>query len=316
MVFVNRRRIGLLSALGLVVIVYACVPADQRNSQPGANDAEAATADEAAGPAGTFIALAGTGEASEYPRDEEHTLSVAGRARRYLVHLPAARTGLPVVFNLHGWGTSPEAQQVYSQFDAVADRERFIVVYPAALEPRSVWEPEQDEAFLLALIDELVARYDIDANRVYVVGYSAGGFAAHYFGASMSDRLAAIASVAGLLPPPELVPGLPRPGRPVPVLMLHNPQDQLVPYDAETPEQWARWNECPDTPQVSMYSDEVTLHLYAPCAASVEVRVYLYYGEMFEGHFWPWHAHGIDAAQVIWEFFRAYRLAGRAEPAQ
>jgi polyhydroxybutyrate depolymerase len=54
--------------------------------------------------------------------------------RFFLLHVPpqaAAGRPLPLVLNFHGGGGEPRAHQAWTGMDAVADREGFIVVYPA-----------------------------------------------------------------------------------------------------------------------------------------------------------------------------------------
>ena len=65
------------------------------------------------------------------------TLVYDGLDRIYEFHIPASYDGseeVPLVFNLHGRGSNSFQQRVYSQMDAVADLNNFIVVYPNARE--------------------------------------------------------------------------------------------------------------------------------------------------------------------------------------
>ncbi len=55
-----------------------------------------------------------------------------------------------------------------------------------------------DVGFILALVDELVASYSIDPDRVYLTGFSNGGLLAYRL-ACESDRFAAIAPVGATL---------------------------------------------------------------------------------------------------------------------
>ena len=89
----------------------------------------------------------------------------------------------PLVISMHGailWGA---AQQEISQWDRVADREGFIVVYPSGVsgegpihwEATPSGESSRDVAFIGDLIDELGRTYDIDPARIYANGLSNGG---------------------------------------------------------------------------------------------------------------------------------------------
>jgi len=58
-------------------------------------------------------------------------LVIALGDRSYIAHIPQGATKpMPVVIMFHGGGSNAEAQEKYTQMDAVADREHFIVVYP------------------------------------------------------------------------------------------------------------------------------------------------------------------------------------------
>lgn len=56
--------------------------------------------------------------------------------RRYIVYTPAAYEqaplrAFPVVFNFHGGGMSMAEQMLYTQMNKTAERQHFVVVYPA-----------------------------------------------------------------------------------------------------------------------------------------------------------------------------------------
>lgn len=125
--------------------------------------------------------------------------------------------------------------------DRVADREGFLTVYPegsgllrhtlltwnAGTCCGSASERDVDDvAFTIALLDRLVARMGVDPSRIYAAGHSNGGMMAYRLGLALSDRLAAIASVAGAMVVPDPRPPL----RPVPVLHIHSVDDPRALY--------------------------------------------------------------------------------------
>ena len=66
--------------------------------------------------------------------DHDRSLAVGGVTRTYLVHLPPRvgdRGPLPVVLAFHGGGGNGSGFKAYAGLDALADREGFVVVYPA-----------------------------------------------------------------------------------------------------------------------------------------------------------------------------------------
>ena len=158
---------------------------------------------------------AGPARAALAPGDHRVTLQHGGRQRSYIVHVPpAAREGrpLPVVLNFHGGGGNAEAQQKYSRMDALADAEGFLVVYPDGTGRMadklltwnagtccaySVTNNVDDVGFTLALLADLEARQPVDRRRVYATGLSNGAMMAWRLAVEASDRIAAIAPVAG-----------------------------------------------------------------------------------------------------------------------
>ena len=54
-----------------------------------------------------------------------------------------------------------------------------------------------DVAFIRALLDDLMRAYQVDAKRVYATGMSNGAIMAYRLASELSDRIAAIAPVAG-----------------------------------------------------------------------------------------------------------------------
>ena len=106
-----------------------------------------------------------------------------GQAREYLLYVPPTYDPgkpTPLVISLHGavlWGA---AQKEISQWNRVADREGFIVVYPSGAKgsgPRAWHEgsstlPSPDERFIAELIDTLRSHYNIDTTRIFANGLS------------------------------------------------------------------------------------------------------------------------------------------------
>ena len=161
-----------------------------------------------------------------------HSIVLNGFTRTYTVHVPAAyKSPPPLVIMLHGGGGTARAASWETGWTAKAEREGFLVVFPNALardpaRPSSfagnpqLWNdgsdrfyPDQrapdDVGFIAAVLDELSARFAIDARRIYVTGFSNGGSMSFRVGAELSERIAAIAPVAGALwfdPPRFRVP--------------------------------------------------------------------------------------------------------------
>ena len=133
---------------------------------------------------------------------EVHVLPVADRA-------PGER--LPLLLYLHGLGGSGAEALASPELRALAQRHRMVLVAPDGnldREGRRFWnaggaccnfdgKAVNDVARLEALLFHWTQRPEIDPARVYVVGFSNGGFMAHRLGCYMDDRLAAIVSIGG-----------------------------------------------------------------------------------------------------------------------
>ena len=269
------------------------------------------------------------------------TIVSSGLTREYILYVPPTydRTRpTPLVISMHGAIMWPAAHQDTSQWNRVADREGFIVVYPSGLTgdgPRH-WEatpndaPSRDVAFIGDLIDTLGRTYNIDPARIYANGLSNGGGMTFVLSCRMSDRIAAVGLVASaqLLPWSSCADD-----RPVPMINFHGTAD-LAPYDGGkswvAPQtlpsmpgwtaNWARRNRCGPTPIESRIAADVRRTEYTGCAGHAAAMLYTIEGG---GHTWPgggdlpeWFAgtttHTIDASSVMWEFFKEHPLRPRA----
>ena len=140
---------------------------------------------------------------------QTETLTVDGNLREYMVYVPASYSGdtpRPLLFNFHGGAGDIVSQIAISDMRSMAESDEVLVVYPQAIgDPNSgnatSWTHKQptehdDTEFIAAMIDALSVQYLIDANRIYACGYSNGGEFALELACRMSDRIAAVGSVA------------------------------------------------------------------------------------------------------------------------
>jgi len=258
------------------------------------------------------------------------TITSGGRQRTAIVHVPDAPAGrpLPILFALHGAAQNGSFFQAYTGFSTLADAQKFIAVYPNALPStqfnnRPFWnidatDPSQpdDVAFIGDLLNAVEAAHCVDATRVFAAGVSNGGGMAARLGCQLSDRITAIASVAGgykSLPPCH-------PAQRVSVLEVHGTYDGAVPYDgvkgtgagAVMPyvQAWAKIDGCPSAPVDTTPAPRVTRLLYTHCAARTAVAHLRIAGG---GHQLPGalpsdrgQAASIDIPWEIWRFFRAH----------
>ncbi|MCL4846393.1 MAG: esterase [Acidobacteria bacterium] len=190
----------------------------------------------------TLALPAGAGVATERNL-VRRTLEHGGIERTYHVHYPnRQRPGatLPVVIVLHGGGgAGARSLAARTGFNGIADREGFIVVYPAGIDGQ--WNDGRgktfrrakdntsidDVGFIAAIVDALVVSGEGDRRRVYVAGVSNGGMMAQRVGIELGSKVAAIAAVIANLP--ANLAGR-APVRPLPVLVMNGTADPLVPW--------------------------------------------------------------------------------------
>ncbi|HEX7521757.1 MAG TPA: PHB depolymerase family esterase, partial [Acidimicrobiia bacterium] len=147
---------------------------------------------------------------------------------------------VPLLIQLHGGGGAGRGIDRLTRFHDLADHERFVVVAPSGVarnwndgriapRMRAAMEGVDDVGFIATLIDSIAARAPIDRRRVYAVGMSNGAMMAGRLACQLSERIAAIAQVAGTAAADAAQ--WCHPGRPVPVMQIHGTADPLVPYE-------------------------------------------------------------------------------------
>jgi polyhydroxybutyrate depolymerase len=283
-------------------------------------------------------------------------LASGGARRWYLRHVPASYRPpepMPVVVDLHGYSEGAELQTTASALGPYGDHHGFLTITPEGSgRPQFVtWDTavgSADVKFVHDLLDRIDRTLCVDERRVFVTGYSQGAFMASTLACVYADRIAAVATVAGIRDAPGC-----RPDRPVPVVAFHGTDDRHISYNgglgpdglklpaydgsgktmgeeglqhrpplngASIPViagAWARRNGCGDHPTEHQLASDVTL-LTWPCAPSRTVELYRVSGG---GHTWPGSAFttaaasilgrttaSISADAVIWHFFQAHPL--------
>ena len=135
----------------------------------------------------------------------------------YIVYTPRGWTAnrqLPLIVMLHGCQTSAYQQMKASLYNPLADRMGFVVVYPDTdaaenSEPGPLsrcWNfylrqdsrrGQGDGAVVARITRQVMKRWDIDRQRVYVMGMSAGAFLSANLAAEYPDLYAASGENAG-----------------------------------------------------------------------------------------------------------------------
>ncbi len=152
-----------------------------------------------------------------------------------------ADTTYPLLMVLHGAGADGQTQAGYFQLFPLVDEKQFVMVYPNGElrdEDERAWngagcctsdDSVDDVAYISDLIEEAKQTYNVDPNRVYLMGHSNGGFMSFRLGCEASSLFTAMMSLAGgtYWDPADCEPGTP----PVSVLVVHGTEDGTIPYD-------------------------------------------------------------------------------------
>jgi len=292
------------------------------------------------------------GVASQESRPGD-SIIFAGLERTYRIHMPPSydKSKPPLLLIvLHGGGGTGEkmGKLTLGGFDKLSDKEEFLVVYPDGVEKhwndgrenvryRAHCEKIDDVGFFSVLIDLFTKEYNIDNKRTYVTGISNGAMMPFRLACELSEKIAAIAPVAGTMP--ENLPTRCSPSRPIPVLMISNTDDRLVPWEGgeirfgrqrfgevlsvdESVRFWVHHNQCSSSPVNTLEPDRdpkdgtrVRREEYGQGKGGTEVILYAIEGG---GHTWPgghqylpaWiigkTSRDVDANEVIWSFFKKH----------
>ncbi len=236
------------------------------------------------------------------------SLQVSGQTRSCVIHVPAGVTKAPVVFFVHGANGSGASFRNETKGDATADREKFIAAYPSASANGAVgtWADMQGTGnfpFFRAVLDTLDKRYGIDRNRIYMTGFSQGGFISFAAACFFSDIFSAVAPVSGHSMTSCTIK------RPVPVFLTYGANEDKVAFvkDADI---WVKLNKCQGAPTIvrpypaSNPNSKVTRVNYGACDQGTTV---IMDSISQQGHQWP-GASNLNQADESWAFFKQYSL--------
>jgi polyhydroxybutyrate depolymerase len=268
------------------------------------------------------------------------------------------RRRLPLILHLHGAVPFPDVVELElnnSGYRALPGKYDVIVAAPMGTlhaDPRLgffFWNATEaccgfeedtglqvdDAGFLLRLLDELIANYPVDPKRVYIYGYSNGGFMAHRMACDHADRFAAVVSGAGAtFKDPERC----APSTPISVLEVHSRADQVILFDGgnngppellalpeyeypgavETVEQWGDVNGCKGKLRLgkkpvfdmstAVEGKETTVNRITGCPHGVDVELWSMEGVPHPPLFFGVGPDGIKTwATETWQFLRRHR---------
>lgn len=297
------------------------------------------------------------GSISEINPSTEGTFSAQtimhdGAERTYHLYIPPGyddTQATSLVVALHGYSSSATQFAWQSEMNQVADTAGFMVVYPQGdivnglpggpLPPQApgwnipgapITSTVDDIGFIVSVVDEIQARYNVNENRVYATGISNGGFMTSVLAAARPDLFAAVGTCAGVFPAPRA--GL------VPTMVVHGTADPLVPFAgdpvrgfpsvSEVVNLWSLNNACnfllPDSTNLPDLDPNdgstVTRFEYQRCAGNADVVLLRVNGG---SHVWDGGSpvpplfipviggtvnRDIHASEEMWHFFQNYEL--------
>lgn len=294
------------------------------------------------------------------PGDHLLTLKVGELDRHYIVHVPtnyAAIKSMPVVIMFHGGGGTARGAMRETGWAQKADQIGFLAVFPEATPPdptkpgrfvgnSQLWNDGSgrfhagqknvpDVAFINAMIDDLIVRYNVDRRRIYATGFSNGASMAFRVGIELSTRIVAIAPFAGALWIKEA-----KLERPVSLYYITGDADPLNPLEGGAPKfatgralkgmasqikpaarehvtTWAHFLGFQFEPKPAPASPGVTTLIYGKDRDDTEIRFTVIKGH---GHIWPGGKNllpefmvgkasgAFNATDSIWPFFEKHAL--------
>ena len=337
---------AILASLLALLVPTACGSSDDSGAvskgdeagttatEGGASDPDGATnpspdgssPDGAAGTSPTCTGKLGT--AGDKPR----TLMLAGNERTYSLHVPATydpTKGTPLVFLFHGYTMTASDIATASHFAAAADKHGMIVAFPQGLSNSfnagdccgtAQSSNVDDVAFTSAMIAAIESDYCVAPKRVFSAGFSNGGFLSYRLACELSDKIAAVAPVAGGL---RIDSATCTPKRPVPVLHIHGTSDLLVPYGggigtnpvSYSIDAFKAKNGCAAGAGKVVYTkDDVSCTKWDGCTSNADVELCTVTGG---GHQWPGGdtlpyggsaSPNLDSSETIATFFDAHPM--------
>lgn len=262
------------------------------------------------------------------------SLAIGGTQRSYLLVAPAGqRSALPLLMILHGRSVTVQQERVRTDFLALAQQGKAVLVYPVGYE--QFWNAGggccgaaavarvDDSAFLTAVLGDVANHVAIDSSRIYLVGYSNGARMAFTEVCAHPSVFAAFASYAGV--PTQAcgdtsvaVPAWISAGTADPELSTTDPAQTSTQVIESVVADWRARNRCGAT-STSTTVPPARLTLWAHCRNGSAVESALYTGL---NHYWPRATQAdipyntavgaqASAATLMWAFLSTHQLPRR-----
>jgi polyhydroxybutyrate depolymerase len=275
-------------------------------------------------------------------------ITVDGLLRNFILYLPIGYNNsgkMPVIIVMHGGSGTASGMITLADFRSIADRDKVILVYPTGTQ--TSWNDGRPTAANLANVNDvnfisqictyIIANKSADATKIYATGISNGGFMASRLACELSDKIAAIAAVAGSMEQNTVSVNCNTNGRAMPAMYIQGTTDPLVSFNGgvmtvgaggtilshvQAISKWITINNCvtpvvtTDVPDIANDGTTIKQRVYAGGNNGSEVVSYVVTNG---GHTWPqgyqYLAEAIigktsldmNANEVIWQFFKRFK---------
>lgn len=208
-------------------------------NEPGSGGETSGSGGESPGSGGGGTVTCPSSQLS--PGDSNKTITVGGKQRKYVLHVPQSYNGskaVPFIIDFHGITGDGPGERSSSPYPAQTDPDGVIMAFPTG-EPGPIgnaWNVGpccvagvDDVEFARAIVEDVSSVGCIDPKRVYAVGFSMGGGMSHYLACHAADLFAAVAPAAFDLLEENV--GTCAPSRPITVVSFRSTGDNVVDYD-------------------------------------------------------------------------------------
>ncbi|MCA1682487.1 MAG: hypothetical protein LC685_00555 [Actinobacteria bacterium] len=269
-------------------------------------------------PPGTSARVTTSNRPSNLTGSAAEGASPSGGRPTPIVYRPAnlSRTRkVPLVVALHASGGTPAGFEATSRWNQMASRHRFVVAYLGSAAP--AWKYLSNVAYISREITRIERAQNIDHNRVYVTGFSAGAYISYFVGCKLSGQIAGIAPVSD-----GMVLRTCHLARPISELTIIGTQDILplggtgrFPSVYQVASLWRRLDRCPRRRPSTSRVGPTLQRVWAPCRDGSAVGLYIlngghhvYPGAPTDAAMGPQFQSdaSYDATRAIWAFFASH----------
>jgi polyhydroxybutyrate depolymerase len=265
-----------------------------------------------------LVALAGCGESepdftAAAPAFPTTPRTVFGGARPVTIQVPTtynANRPAPLLVSLHGYQADGSIEENYLGLGALVESKGILIIAPDGTIDRSgfrFWNATpaccnfdgssvDDVGYIRGLIADIRHDYNVDRQRIYLIGHSNGAFMAHRLACEAAHDIAAIVALAGATFKDAADCA---PSEPVSVLDIHGDADVEILYEGgqingvaypseiETMAHWQVYDHCapglvtdptPLNLDFSLAGNETTVQYFNGCARGTAVELWTIHG--------------------------------------